>query len=230
MRAASVRRAGLLSSTHFNNANINAIPDNTLQTMADSVETQPSLNVQPFRLLELLAELRNRIYRAMLVCDEEFDIHMLRIGARICLLGVCTQIRSEASEIFYAENTFRITDARKQQLYTTFFLQSIGESNAQRIKRLLVDLALPDWARMMLRTRRLLLQDNHGAEAEELGDYVLNTLVAAVDEMCLIVLRGGVLPKSITVQKPPGDPDEMELETAICFFLGREFEKDLELR
>ena len=74
------------------------------------------------RLLELLGELRNKIYRYCLVVDDEHDTeHPMRIttnGRFVVvakdlkippLLSVSQQVRNEAIHIWYAANTFRVS-------------------------------------------------------------------------------------------------------------------------
>ena len=72
-------------------------------------EEVPLAPQQECRLLSLAPEIRNRIYRYVLVEDEDSDIiidsdHAL--PAHPSLLHTCRQIRHEASEIYFAENVF----------------------------------------------------------------------------------------------------------------------------
>ena len=58
----------------------------------------------PCSLTQLPAELRNKIYRyALVAANKVFQLTSLRQPA---LLAACRQIRSEATPIFFAENTF----------------------------------------------------------------------------------------------------------------------------
>jgi hypothetical protein len=60
------------------------------------------------RLLSLAAELRNRIYRYVLTGDTKVEPSKRQFYGKKRLLNVCTQIRNEATSIFYEENTFVI--------------------------------------------------------------------------------------------------------------------------
>ncbi|WPB02075.1 uncharacterized protein RHO25_006709 [Cercospora beticola] len=64
----------------------------------------------PSRLLQLPAELRNRIYRLVLhTAGEEDRIIVTEFGhERPALLQTCKKIRNEALKIYYYENSFRI--------------------------------------------------------------------------------------------------------------------------
>ena len=104
--------------------------------MATSMETCP--------LLKLPAELRNTSYRSVLVFDDEdIDIVFQAVRKKSRLLDSGVQIRSEGAAIFYSENTFRITDVENQRLHVTFFLESIGRNNAQKIMRYVSDALKP---------------------------------------------------------------------------------------
>ena len=66
---------------------------------------------RPFRFLNLPGELRNRIYRLHLLCDQVIDLdpnNYRRIAPRLGLLLVSRHVHDEASKIFYGENPFRI--------------------------------------------------------------------------------------------------------------------------
>ena len=58
-------------------------------------------------LLELPGEIRNRIYRFVLVCDNRIEVHA---GAPLepALLSVCREVRTEAIKLFYVENKFTL--------------------------------------------------------------------------------------------------------------------------
>lgn len=57
--------------------------------------------------LGLSAELRNRIFHLALVNKEPVEIDPRSLPTRLALTQTCTQIRAEASQIFFAANTFR---------------------------------------------------------------------------------------------------------------------------
>lgn len=60
-------------------------------------------------LLSLPAELRNEIYTQVLVGTEDIDISSPTAHTQGALLDVCKQIRKEAAEIYYVENSFSLT-------------------------------------------------------------------------------------------------------------------------
>ena len=63
---------------------------------------------KPFPFLDLPAELKNKIYREVLVSSRTFTIspHSQRFPCDTGLLCVSKQVHSEASSIFYEENVF----------------------------------------------------------------------------------------------------------------------------
>ena len=65
----------------------------------------------PCRLLNLPPELRSMVYRHALHHSNHIDPNPHSIRAHKYLLDACTEIRSEASAIFWAENEFNITAA-----------------------------------------------------------------------------------------------------------------------
>ena len=71
----------------------------------------PSLEGKPTesRLLTLPAELRYSIYRLILRSDESIDPLTIAARTHTALLKVNKQIRSEATSIYYAENSFALT-------------------------------------------------------------------------------------------------------------------------
>ncbi|KAF2773404.1 hypothetical protein EJ03DRAFT_323901 [Teratosphaeria nubilosa] len=62
---------------------------------------------QPFPLLELPAEMRNDIYRLVLVKNEPVQVRA-QDSSTPALLRTCRQIREEATSIFREENTFTL--------------------------------------------------------------------------------------------------------------------------
>ncbi len=86
-----------------------APPQTLLKSSKRDALTFPFLPLsQTFQFLRLPPELRNKVYRLLLVSDKTFTVG-LRFGSfDTSLLTVNRQIHQEASGIFYEENTFRI--------------------------------------------------------------------------------------------------------------------------
>lgn len=80
--------------------------------MATSTQLTASPNAQDPPLLNLPPELRNSIYHLVLTSEngERIDITLNAIKPRTHLLKVCSQIRTEAFQIFSGANEFRVPD------------------------------------------------------------------------------------------------------------------------
>lgn len=99
--------------------------------------------------LELEPELRNRIYRELLVKDTAVTFNPSPDLSRTAtLLRTCRQVYQEATDILYGENAFHLdrTDQRRGTLYTTWrevgykdmrrFLETIGQENLSKMRYL----------------------------------------------------------------------------------------------
>lgn len=97
-------------------------------------------------ILELPAELRNRIYRDCLV--EERPIKLFersseprRHGVAPALLRTCSQIRSEAIEIYYLENRFEAVvedcDVGEIEVWIDSCISPLGEDVAMKLRLVL---------------------------------------------------------------------------------------------
>ncbi|KAI7226226.1 hypothetical protein KC365_g9521 [Hortaea werneckii] len=79
----------------------------------------------PFRLLDLTPDLRGRIYHELLTWPERDSYHLSTCQPQI--LTVCKQVKAEAEEILYKENTEVIQLALRQQTRSlTSCLLSVG--------------------------------------------------------------------------------------------------------
>lgn len=88
--------------------------DNLQHKTSPSTHSLPCLferMSQDSPLLALAPELRNKIYRLVLVSDAAIDIGSESSPTPPRLLGTCRQIRHEATSIYYHENTFAATDS-----------------------------------------------------------------------------------------------------------------------
>ena len=94
--------------------------------------------------LALPGELRNDIYHLALAAedDEHVNISLHAIKQRTALLRTCSQIRNEATEIFYNVNVFAITDCLAQHYEIKRFLRNAGKYTVL-IPKLIVHIAIP---------------------------------------------------------------------------------------
>lgn len=106
--------------------------------------TATSHSIQDSKLLELPPELRNSIYRYVLVFEANIEIPDLGKLGRPALLKTCQQITGEATSIYYAENNFHA--------YAT--------DNLAGVVRWASHLTVP--ARLAVRSIRLQLRLNEG--------------------------------------------------------------------
>ena len=105
----------------------------TLSPHEESSEVQT-----PLSLLALPPEIRNTIYREVLVPTVDILITRKVIERETALLKVCHQIREEASSIFYGENKFK--DWRRSQAATVIsWIRLIGNEHAGMIQQLTVN-------------------------------------------------------------------------------------------
>lgn len=94
------------------------------------------------RLTKLPAELRNQVYRYVVVSEEAINITRPPIRAHTALLQVCKQMRTEATKMFYSENTFRVPEGHVKSVDLTSWITSVvGKDNATFISSLKI--ALP---------------------------------------------------------------------------------------
>lgn len=86
----------------------------------------PPISDAPCYLLELAAELRNRIYEYVLIKDKTITVSRHRI-AQPGLLRTCRQIREEARAIYYCRNAFKILRGSfGVSIVRLFFKQATG--------------------------------------------------------------------------------------------------------
>lgn len=112
--------------------------------------------LKPFRLLDLPSEVRNQVYRDILVLDQPIelapkstgkhnsrahDVHMKRfkhvIMPRLHLLSTNRAVHAEATSVFYGENEFRFSNIEGWYILSSF-LKTIGPDNAGLIRSIAV--------------------------------------------------------------------------------------------
>lgn len=68
----------------------------------------PPIDIPRAAFIDLTGELRNRIYRLVLVEEKKIELSKLNRFSKPGLLSTCKQIRSETVKIFYVENKWEI--------------------------------------------------------------------------------------------------------------------------
>jgi hypothetical protein len=98
---------------------VGRLPESTASLTESS--TKQSSQLDSLLLSKLPRELRDKIYREAVLEDIEIPIHVAHYMSKDCeqcsrlelepaLMLVCKQTRQEVAEIYYLENTFRITN------------------------------------------------------------------------------------------------------------------------
>ena len=129
----------LQNTSHYNRNTIDAIrrPDSGTATTVVSCNAYTALPRTTSAFLEKLPpELRNRVYHLVLVAGEPINIAKVDINYYTALLKTCHQIRSEASQIFFAENKFCAPFLVNAKVTAVDWLPSIGRKHAGQITAL----------------------------------------------------------------------------------------------
>ena len=86
-------------------------------------------------------ELRNKIYRNVLILHIPIDVAKDDVISHTSLLRTCRQIRTEGIKLFYAENSFRFAFINENETKVpTRWLASLSEEYARCITNLSVEL------------------------------------------------------------------------------------------
>lgn len=112
--------------------------------------------LQPFRFLDLPGEVRNAVYRELLVLDKAVenapkstgrnnsrahDIHLRRymydIQPRLRFVRTCKLVHQEATSVFYGENEFRFTNANGWYVLSSILL-TIGPRHSKLIRSIAI--------------------------------------------------------------------------------------------
>ncbi|KAJ5958449.1 uncharacterized protein N7479_005599 [Penicillium vulpinum] len=94
-----------------------------------------------FRFLSLPAELRNEIYKYLLVYRQPIDPWYRCHGLEPNILCTNTKILHEARSILYAENCFELRASKSERIPE--FLDTIGPINASHIQCVRIDFPTP---------------------------------------------------------------------------------------
>lgn len=118
-------------------------------------------------LAKLPAELRNNIYRLVLVDESSLKVDGKSVVERSALLRACVQIRDEAQSIFY-ENTFHVTcGAGDGKIAASWFKRN--QHNLRSSTKIIIDFKM---SRRL--SRALELAEDQFTECLDLGDEWLN--------------------------------------------------------
>ena len=168
-------------------------------------------------LSKLPGELRNKIYRYVLL-QEAIEIQLAPIYEKTNLLRTCSQIRKEASAIFFSENIFVITNVSEhptKHSEVVQFFDCIGPTYAASIPSLIFRQAAPSEVVVIFRlmaecrakresyrggsrtvARKLGLDQTKHAQELVLG--ILKTTEKAMRRLAKLVVGLGVAPSTIT--------------------------------
>lgn len=76
--------------------------------LTEATQDEMPNDAQPCRVFEIAPELRNNIYSLVLASPHDILIPASGRLATPALLNVCQQVRQEATQLYYAENTFKV--------------------------------------------------------------------------------------------------------------------------
>lgn len=84
--------------------------------------------------------------------DDLIDVNPLIITSHTALLQTCTQIRSEASQLFYANDTFKITWTAGKGCPALKWIDAVGKATARPLRVIRVELVVPKDLQRLLGT------------------------------------------------------------------------------
>lgn len=162
---------------------------------------------QTSSLFNLPGEIRNRIYRLVLVHQPDCNILPLS-GKRSSapLLHTCQQIRSEARSIYYGENNFHVLTSPYAADRFLRWLHAIGREQAALISALHVRLILSEPACQLSRARGAVSRT--GDPAAELAEFDRRAVDGFARELAAVVLfrglkAGAVVADDARSSRPP---------------------------
>lgn len=173
-------------------------------------QSPPIMEVEkPCLLLELAPELRNTIYRYALVTDPEDPVKLRPRStlARKALLDTCTQICTEATSIFWAENSFQLCGVRERDIEEANYTLSLaGPEPCRSITRLVVPWRLEELPRV-----QLFVGFSREWFPEYCGTWARASAVAAM------LHRNGVRFDCVVAEEPETDTEFFETHVKSAF-------------
>lgn len=118
-------------------------PLKLLAELPNHLDINPATVAIGAPFFKLPAELRNSIYRYIVVSDDPVYIAPTSIKRHTRLLQTCNQIRGEASRIFCEENVFCIAPAFRWYHVAVAWTASIGQDKARAVSCLMLRLVIP---------------------------------------------------------------------------------------
>lgn len=169
-------------------------------------------NAENSPLLALPGELRNRIYRDVLV-SAQVQIDLPTSHSAFGLLQASSQFRAEAAPLLYEESASIISDAKGQRRHLGRFLRWIGKDNAARLRRLIFKFGEPsEWGGKISYFIRdcpvkhsykeleaALAGDRNRVQAAEEG--IVKSYYAAFERIASDLIHAGVHINNIAIQE-----------------------------
>ena len=199
-------------------ANMSTSPPSAKQALAATHPSPLDETASSTFLDKLPAELRNEIYRLVLVAEDEIEVLPQNIHNRTALLKTCQQTRQEALMLFYASNTFSTTYTYLNGSKVTLWLKAIGRDAA----KLICSLRCRVQSCATLRARGISLQESwrdrttYVHQRDALIQETMDASSLFVDTLVAL----GVQPKKIAVLEPSGKSDSI-METSVLALVAR---------
>lgn len=182
-----------------------------LRNMAPAMASKTRQNKRDCALLKLPDEIKDTIYKYALLADQPIYLNKKSIATHRSLLNVCTQTQQEATSIFYADNTFRITNLESKAV--NFVKHADG-----RIQKLIISFEIPPRLR-----KAWDVTGGNKRDTKTVYDRLINRPTLLPD----FLLTWGVAADAIEVEKPNESAFSIGVEFALVRLLGSVFESRL---